>query len=234
MKRQQFDSSIIQFSSESPNQSIILQSTSNTANPPLSSPLSSIYRFFIPVMSESIIVKNVFSRMGKRMKVKAATFLLFSKLSTRMEKKARKLFTTIINEGGLKLLNEIVIDTAGVHLANTLKLFIHEEFLPTAVYCTAGKDRTGLIMMLLLKILGASDEMILADYALSDSAYGELNDKKAMVASLKQSEVDADTFLRAYPEVMKHAMDYVIRKYGSVEDYLSQHGFTAIHAEQLR
>ena len=49
-----------------------------------------------------------------------------------------------------------------------------------------GKDRTGLITMLVLSVLGASDEQIVADYVLSDSAYKDINDKKAMVASLKQ------------------------------------------------
>lgn len=49
-----------------------------------------------------------------------------------------------------------------------------------------GKDRTGLITMLVLSVLGATDEQIVADYVLSDSAYKDINDKKAMVASLKQ------------------------------------------------
>lgn len=31
-------------------------------------------------------------------------------------------------------------------------------------YCKAGKDRTGIVTALLLSVLGASDEQILADY----------------------------------------------------------------------
>ena len=52
-----------------------------------------------------------------------------------------------------------------------------------------GKDRTGLVTMLALSVLGASDEDIVADYVLSDSAYKDINDKKAMVASLKQVRI---------------------------------------------
>jgi protein tyrosine/serine phosphatase len=51
-----------------------------------------------------------------------------------------------------------------------------------------GKDRTGIISMLVLSVLGCSDEEIIADYVLSDSAYKDINDKKAMVASLQQVE----------------------------------------------
>ena len=40
--------------------------------------------------------------------------------------------------------------------------------------------------MLLLSVLGLNDDEIVADYVLSDNAYKEIGDKKAMVASLKQ------------------------------------------------
>ena len=40
--------------------------------------------------------------------------------------------------------------------------------------------------MLTLSVLGATDEEIVTDYVLSDSAYKDINDKKAMVAALKQ------------------------------------------------
>ena len=49
-----------------------------------------------------------------------------------------------------------------------------------------GKDRTGLIAMLTLHIVGASDEEIIADYVLSDSAYRDIKDSKAMVVAMKQ------------------------------------------------
>ena len=46
-----------------------------------------------------------------------------------------------------------------------------------------------MVTMLALSVLGASDEDIVADYVLSDSAYKDINDKKAMVASLKQVRI---------------------------------------------
>jgi protein tyrosine/serine phosphatase len=49
-----------------------------------------------------------------------------------------------------------------------------------------GKDRTGLIAMLTLHIVGASDDEIIADYVLSDSAYKDIKDSKAMVVAMKQ------------------------------------------------
>jgi hypothetical protein len=40
--------------------------------------------------------------------------------------------------------------------------------------------------MLTLHIVGASDEEIIADYVLSDSAYRDIKDSKAMVVAMKQ------------------------------------------------
>lgn len=112
--------------------------------------------------------------------------LLLSALSKRAEKNVRSIFINCINAGGLKLLNEILLDNAGKEIVQVLKLLTQPQNYPAAVYCTAGKDRTGLISMFVLSVLGATQEEIIADYVLSDSAYKEINDKKAMVASLKQ------------------------------------------------
>jgi protein-tyrosine phosphatase len=39
---------------------------------------------------------------------------------------------------------------------------------PAVVHCAAGRDRTGIVVACVLKLLGADDEAIAADYALSD------------------------------------------------------------------
>ena len=52
--------------------------------------------------------------------------------------------------------------------------------------------------MLLLSVLGVSDEEIIADYVLSDNAYKEIGDKKAMVASLKQVRYDTNAIYCCY------------------------------------
>lgn len=193
-------------------------------------------RYFISIMSESLIKRSVFMRLRKRHKIKAAGLFLLSTWSSRAMKKVRTMFLDIINAGGLKLLNEFVLDCSGAELAAVMKLLADESGgnFPAALYCTAGKDRTGIISMLTLKLLGATDEEVIADYSLSDAAYSELNDKKAMVAALKQSEVDADTFLRAKPEVIQHAMNHLRSEYGSVEQYLEKYGFDESWRMKLR
>lgn len=191
-------------------------------------------RYFVPLTSESLIKKGTFKKLRKRTRAKALAFYALSPFSRRAEKKMRSYFIDKINGGGLAFLNELVVDGSGKGVAEVLKIIANGENLPSAVYCTAGKDRTGLVSMLVLKIMGASIEEILDDYELSDSVYKDMNDSKAMVVSLKQAEVDPEIFLGAKREVMEHTITYIQSKYGSIEGYLDDYGFNETWREKLR
>eukprot|EP01036_Dinobryon_divergens_P030570 gene30570-39835_t len=173
-------------------------------------------RYFISLMSESLIKKGIFFRLRKRIRFKALGLYLLSIFSRRAEKKVRNIFISKINGGGLSLLNELVVDTSGKEIIEVLKLMADSNNYPIGIYCTAGKDRTGLVTMLALSVLGASDEDIVADYVLSDSAYKDINDKKAM------------------PEVMWDTINYIRNTFGSINAYLDQHGFDESWREKLR
>ncbi len=191
-------------------------------------------RYFVSLMSESLIKKGIFFRLRKRTRAQAIMLLGLSALSRRANSKVRSIFLDKINDGGLGLLNELVIDYSAKEIIAVMKVIAEAENHPLGVYCTAGKDRTGIIAMLTLHVLGATDEEIVADYVLSDAAYKDLNDKKAMVAGLKQRDVDPEIFLRAHPHVMKHGMNYLRTKFGSITGFLDEYGFDEKWREKLR
>ena len=160
------------------------------------------------------------------------------------------MFIDRINDGGLGLLNEFVFKNSGPEICSILKVIASDESHPVAMYCTAGslhacdistsssleigKDRTGVIAMLVLSTIGVSDEDIIKDYVKSDSAYADINDSKALVAGLKQVDVNPDIFLRAFPEVMRESLQFVRSEYGSVENYLDLIGFDESWRRKLR
>jgi protein tyrosine/serine phosphatase len=160
--------------------------------------------------------------------------LTLSNFSRRAEKKVRSMFIDTINDGGLGLLNQFVFKNSGNELSSILKIIAEEENHPVVMYCTAGKDRTGVIAMLVLSILGVSDADIVRDYVKSDSAYADINDSKALVAGLKQVDVDPNIFLRAFPEVMEQSLTFVRSTYGSVDNYLDSVGFDESWRRKLR
>ena len=53
----------------------------------------------------------------------------------------------------------------GAQLLAGLELLAEDGALPAVVHCTAGKDRTGVLVALLLDLLGVEREAVVADYA---------------------------------------------------------------------
>jgi len=168
------------------------------------------------------------------MQLHAVAMLFLSTFSRRAEAKVRAMFIDRINGGGLSLLNELVVDYSGKEIVAVMKVLATPGNFPAALYCTAGKDRTGLIVMLVLSIMGATDDEIIADYVLSDSAYKDIGDKKAMVLALKQTSVDPEIFLRAKPQVMKDTIEYIRSTFGSINKFLDHYGFDESWREKLR
>ncbi|KAJ1493809.1 Tyrosine/serine-protein phosphatase IphP-type [Baffinella frigidus] len=84
---------------------------------------------------------------------------------------ARDVFLEYINKEGLPLLNELILEYSGPSIKAVFDVLQDTAAHPVAFYCTAGKDRTGIIAMLVLSVLGVGREDILNDYVLSDTVY---------------------------------------------------------------
>ena len=196
-------------------------------------PTDEYRRYFVSLMDESIYKRGVFKRLKKRHKAKALGLLGLGKFSTRMYAKAVDLFIGKINDGGLLLLNELLIENSGENICEVLKILADPVHHPVAVYCTAGKDRTGIIVALTLVALGVGEEAILDDYILSNDAYEALDDRKAMVMALEQYKLDEE-FLSAPRYVMEQTLAFIGNKYGSIEQYLDGIGFGPEWRKKLR
>ena len=119
-------------------------------------------------------------------------------------------------------------------IVNAVRLLARAE--RGAVYhCAAGKDRTGVISAIVLGTLGVSDELIVADYALSGERIDEII---ARVMSMKGYEetlkdMPEDT-LHAKPESMEEVLAGVASRWGSMEEYLREGGLEVDDVERLR
>lgn len=83
-------------------------------------------------------------------------------------------------------------------------------------HCQEGKDRTGIISMILLGLAGSFRTDIMADYEISSANLG-------YVDRYNQDESEA-IFRITSPYNIKEAMEYIIRKYKSFEAYLEYAG----------
>lgn len=191
-------------------------------------------RYFVPLMNTRRIMWGTFKRFRKRTKLLFLPLTLLSVFSKRAKKRLRGLFIDKLNGGGLSLLNEILLDSSGHEIVAVMKLLSTNEDRRAALYCTAGKDRTGLIVALTLSVLGASDNDIITDYVKSDGAYANINSKEAMVMAMEQKDIDPDVFLRAPSYVMRDTLSYVRQRYGGVNKYLNSYGFNDVWRNKLR
>ena len=56
------------------------------------------------------------------------------------------------------------LDGSGAAFADAVHALARPGALPALVHCTAGKDRTGVLMALVLDVLGVGEKAIVADY----------------------------------------------------------------------
>ena len=182
-------------------------------------------RHFVSLMNEFKYVKGTVSKLRKRDLAKAALKSPGALVSKKVRQSVQKPFLDEINDGGLPMLNELLLRMGAPGIRYVLELCADRRHHPIAFYCTAGKDRTGVIAAIVLKLCGVESEDIVQDYALSANVYAEMNDHRAMVGALSQRNLDPKTFLGAPPQVMRDTLEALEENYGSVEDYCDWIGF---------
>jgi len=191
-------------------------------------------RHFVSLMNEFKYVKGTVSKLRKRDITKAILKSPGAMFSRRVRTSVKKPFLDEINDGGLPMLNELLLRFGAPGIKYVLELVADRDRHPVAFYCTAGKDRTGMVAAIILALCGVKAEDIVEDYTLSANVYAEMNDHKAMVGALSQRNLDPKTFLGAPPHVMKDTLEAINDEYGSVEGYCNWIGFGPEQQAQLR
>lgn len=90
-------------------------------------------------------------------------------------------------------------------------------------HCRAGKDRTGVIAMLLLGLAGVDDEHVVADYRVTQDYMGRgLRAQRAIVSVLLLKKVPRCLFESA-PVEMERTLAHLHSRYGTAREYLEGH-----------
>ncbi len=106
------------------------------------------------------------------------------------------------------------------------------------IHCTAGKDRTGMVVAVLLSALGVPDDIIAADYSQSNLAYPVYyRDLAAQLAPLRRIGIlpeDMSALLVSDPAYIRALLGHLHSAYGSAQDYLKGAGVSDAALEHLR
>jgi len=115
----------------------------------------------------------------------------------------------------------LMLQQGGHYLGEALRILSDVESGPLVFHCAAGKDRTGLLAALLLSGLGVPDEIVIADYAMSELA-GEKTREWAKVVSPEFSERFATmppVLMAAHPDSIKGLLSDICEAHGSIRNY---------------
>lgn len=191
-------------------------------------------RHFVSLMNEFKYVRGTVTKLRKRDITRSLLKSPGAIFSKRIWNSLKKPFLEEINDGGLIMLNELLLRFGAPGIKHVLDICADKSRHPVAFYCTAGKDRTGVIAAIILSICGVKPEDIVEDYSLSANVYAEMNDHQAMVGALSQRSLNPKTFLGAPPQVMADTLLSIEENYGSVDGYCDFIGFGAEQREKLR
>ena len=191
-------------------------------------------RHFVSLMNEFKYVRGTVTKLRKRDLTRSLLKAPGAMLSKRIWNSLKEPFLREINDGGLTMLNDLLLRFGAPGIKHVLDLCADKERHPIAFYCTAGKDRTGMITAIILTICGAQPADIVEDYSLSANVYAEMNDHQAMVGALSQRSLNPKTFLGAPPQVMADTLMSIEENYGSVEGYCDFIGFGPEQREKLK
>jgi protein-tyrosine phosphatase len=121
-------------------------------------------------------------------------------------------------------------------LLAALELLSDEEALPAVVHCTAGTDRAGVLVALLLDLLGVAREQIVADYAATT------DNMPGILARIRSSSFFQGNGLAAAPawifestpETMRDFLSWLDDEHGGTEQWATGNGLSPSAVQRLR
>lgn len=137
---------------------------------------------------------------------------------------------------GLGDVYSFFVDRCGPAIAAAIKHLASPGALPGLVHCTAGKDRTGIVIAFTLAAVGVPDQVIVADYALSSmylvaeqtAVIGQVSAAPGLDEQLMQ------TLMASPPDLMTRTLARAREQAGSIAGYLTSYGLTDADLAALR
>ncbi len=146
---------------------------------------------------------------------------------------------------------DFIVDQRGTAIAAAIRALARTGGLPGLVHCTAGKDRTGIVVAFALAAVGVPDQIIAADYALSSlyldpqhtPTIGRVQEGTGLGDRLTAALLASppDLMLRVLARARRHGAGQhgagqhgASQHGGSIAGYLAGHGVTCAELTALR
>ncbi|MBN1661471.1 MAG: tyrosine-protein phosphatase [Anaerolineae bacterium] len=127
----------------------------------------------------------------------------------------------------------IILDHYPDAVAEIMRAIVGAQPGGIVIHCHAGKDRTGMVVALLLRLVGVPAEIIAADYAQSQERLWAFDEK---VYAEMRAQGDTSFWWRptVTEEVIYRVLEHVDTRYGGAEEYLRAAGVLPEELDQLK
>jgi len=129
-----------------------------------------------------------------------------------------------------------ILEEGEQRLAEALMKLAEPEALPAVFHCAAGKDRTGLLAMLLLGCLEVLPEYIVADYAMTAAGMQRMLNwaRREQPDLYERLSTGPVIFSSAVPEAMRRMIAHVSDWHGSIPGFVRALGVPDEVVQHLR
>lgn len=136
----------------------------------------------------------------------------------------------VMQPRGLIGLGKDTIDYSKNEICEIMEVMADISNYPIIIHCTQGKDRTGLVIILLLLLLGTPLDAISTDYLASEREL--LPERVSRLAEINQIGL-SENFADCPPDFVDEISNYINETYGSMEGYIVSIGVSKSIQEKV-
>lgn len=130
-------------------------------------------------------------------------------------------------------LYRVMLDYADLRLLELVRE-VSEAEGPTLIHCAAGKDRTGVSVALLLRLIGVDRDQVVADYLATQDAFEEIAARLNIMAGVEHRATLPAQFFEVRVEAIESVLDYWDSHDGGAEGWLTGVGAEKGLVDRLR
>eukprot|EP01117_Protostelium_nocturnum_P008382 TRINITY_DN2995_c0_g1_i1.p1 TRINITY_DN2995_c0_g1~~TRINITY_DN2995_c0_g1_i1.p1 ORF type:complete len:417 (-),score=156.62 TRINITY_DN2995_c0_g1_i1:47-1297(-) len=177
--------------------------------------------FQLPIIPSNL---SFLRELGTGAKAKLAFYQIFG-----MKEQSNRIISDMMVQLRLQGLYRLVLKTSWRNILRGLDLLSDPENYPVLIHCTQGKDRTGMLVSLLMHVCGVKEEVIADDYCKSepeleamrsDPVYMKRNFAKAANLGL-----DMTSWMLSPREAIEDTFKWVQSQFGGYPYYMQWIGF---------
>lgn len=136
----------------------------------------------------------------------------------------------VMQPRGLIGLGKDTIDYAKHEFYEIMEVMADSMNYPIIIHCTQGKDRTGIVIIVLLLLLDTPLDAISADYLASEREL--LPERASRLAEINEIGL-GENFANCPPKFVEEVSRYINEAYDSIEGYMSSIGVSKTTQEKV-